>query len=266
MSITNSGKVGIGNCAPASTLCVIGNIRAICCHGQSYCSDARGSVSGYTRGSTGVGVYGSSCSFVGVLGESNSTCVAGGTGVAGYSANGVGVCGASCGAGGIGVKGVACNPGAIPIVACGSTAQTADLQQWRKRGSIASVVNKCGWLGVGTSKPQSTLQVNGGVSLGIKTETLTKCYTMKTNCFAILANPSVAGKNVTLPAAKNGGMVVFIKNISTNSVNVKASGSDNIEAKAKLSSTYPLSSQYASVTLIASGGSPGTWYVLSTGN
>jgi hypothetical protein len=47
-------------------------------------------------------------------------------------------------------------------------------------------------------------------------------------------------------------------------VNVKAAGSDSIEVSGTLASSYSLESQYNSVTLIAGGGSPGVWYVISS--
>ncbi len=131
-----------------------------------------------------------------------------------------------------------------------------------QKGKPSLVVNTGGHLGIGTTNPQTTLQVKGGFSLNLKTET--SCYSTGTSDFGILADPSVSGKAITLPLAKFAGMVVYIKNISPSfSVTLKASGTDHIEVGGSLLSTYSLGSKYHSVTLIAGGGSPGVWYILS---
>jgi hypothetical protein len=230
-------RIGVNNKSPTLALCVIGST--------------------FSNTSSGSGLHGStSCANGnGVLGCSPSS----GTGVRGLSTSGIGV---YAQAGSVGVEGVAGAPGAIPIVAKGNSEQTANLQQWEKGCTVKSVVNKCGWLGIGTASPQTALQVKGGMSLNLKTET--SCYPMTTSDFAILANPASAGKAITLPPAKNAGMVVYLKNISTaNSVTIKAAGTDQIEVSGTLSSTYSLPKNYASLTLIAGGGSPGVWYILS---
>ena len=218
------------------------------------------------------GVYGQSCCNFGVTGYSpKSTGVYGGSccsyAVWGYSGNSVGVYGLSCKAAGvlgascvIGVQGLANAPGAVPIVAKGASGQTADLQAWEKAcGAQLSVVNKCGWLGIGTSSPATTLQVNGGISAKIATPTGT--YKMSSSDFAVLANASSGAFTVTLPAASTKGMIVFVKKVdtTTNKVTVQVSGTDKIEGVA----SKILAKKYASLTLISDGNSPGNWYILS---
>jgi hypothetical protein len=138
MSVVNKcGWIGIGTCNPTSTLSVVGNMSAT----GSLCA----------QGIT---------SLKGIVGNCPT-----GEGVFGFSPSGAGVCGTSCGSGGIGVRGTACGPGAIPIVAKGCSSQTANLQQWEKGSTVLDVVNKCGFLGIGTSTPSTPLDVIGASPL-----------------------------------------------------------------------------------------------------
>jgi len=67
------------------------------------------------------------------------TCTAG-TGVLGTTTTGTGVQGTASGSSGVAVAGFVGDPGAIPIVAQGSSGQTANLQEWRgSSGSLSAV-------------------------------------------------------------------------------------------------------------------------------
>jgi hypothetical protein len=263
MSITQCGSVGIGTDNPSSTLCVAGPFKATSAkcaavNGVSCCSFG---VQGCSPHS--FGVYGTSCTSCGVVGLSTKaigvygqscTCV----GVMGYSFNSVGVRGCSCtigvlgGSSAIGVKGVANAPGAVPIVARGASGQTANLQAWEKAcGVKLSVVNKCGWLGIGRPCAPTTLAVKGSVSANIVSPS--GAYKMKSSDYAVLASA-----DVTLPAASTAaGMIVFIKNIGTTAITVSASGTNKIEGK----SSEILSKEYASLYLISDGVS--NWYMVA---
>jgi hypothetical protein len=119
------------------------------------------------------------------------------------------------------------------------------------------VVSTSGDVGIGTTKPKTSLQVNG--SLAVRVVSTSASYTMKATDYAVLASGS--GTAVTLPSAKTAaGMIVFIKNVNTTSiaVTVKAAGSDKIDGLSSL----PLNNAYSHVTLISDGVS--NWYVQSS--
>lgn len=117
-----------------------------------------------------------------------------------------------------------------------------------------------GRLGIGTTTPGTSLQVNGSVSAKIASPTDT--YIMGSTDFAVLANADSVAFTVTLPAANTApGMIVHVKKIdvSKNVVTVAAADKDKIEGKP----TESLSKQYKSLTLISDGNLPGNWYILS---
>lgn len=148
-------------------------------------------------GSGPIGVCGISC-WTGVKGVATGICILQGrfgTGVEGYSRYAIGVIGHSCSSnnchgigvfglspgigmeacgGIIGVRGIAGNPSAVPLVARGAYGQKASLQEWQKfcpTGVVAccvitlSVVNSCGWFGIGTCNPVNPLCVTGNVGV-----------------------------------------------------------------------------------------------------
>jgi hypothetical protein len=88
------------------------------------------------------------------------SCTAG-TGVLGTTTIGTGVQGTASAATGVAVGGFAGDPGAIPIVAQGSSSQTANLQEWRGSSGILSSVDKNGNFGIGTGAPQYLLHLVG---------------------------------------------------------------------------------------------------------
>ena len=176
------------------------------------------------------------------------------------------------------------------MIAQGATGQTANLQEWQKScGSVLSIVNKCGWIGVGTASPSTTLDVNGNIIsskltlnqtvLGattlrvdgsISTKVLSKstAYTMGVTDFAVLANASTGAFTVTLPQASTAtGMIVLIKKTdsSGNAVTVEGYGSGSNQDKIEGKTSIPLSTQYSSLLLFSNGSaSPnGVWFILS---
>ena len=288
MSITNGGYVGIGTCNPSSMLCVAGDISAADYVFAGANVSAGGSVSAGGDVFAGLDVF-----------AGRNVCAAGnvfaggtisaGNGILGCSGSGAAVFGSS--STGQGIMGRSSNPVVGKLKNNGTSGDRTALVQFEtgpcsslidwsagvsglcnackipdgsfyvgQKGSPKLVVNTSGEIGIGTAKPQTTLQVKGGMSLNIKC-TGTSCVTMKTSCFALFA--PTAGKIITLPPAKNGGMVVFIKNTSTGSVTVKGAGSGTTQDKIEGLTTYSLAAN-TGITLIANGKSaPGTWYFLS---
>jgi hypothetical protein len=124
-------------------------------------------VGGESPSPDGTGVWGhataTSGSSAGVGGRADSPD---GTGVWGgaYADGGVGVGGAAHGNGAIGVWAGAASgwPSAIPLVAHGTSGQTAPLQQWHRPDlGILAVVDAAGNLGVGTTAPARSVHLQG---------------------------------------------------------------------------------------------------------
>jgi hypothetical protein len=207
-------------------------------------------------------------------------------GVTGFSGGGIGVKGTS--QYGPGISGWSCNPTAGVLANGGKgNDKTSQLElvngcstpiSWHAgvvgsgnksrptRGqfffeescSTKLVINTCGRVGIGTISPNTTLQVNGGVSVGTKSES--SDYSMSSSDFVILAKAASKAVTITLPPASNTGQMVNIKKVdsSANSVTIQRHGTDTIEGAA----SKALNSQYAGLSLVAGG--DGVWYVVSS--
>jgi hypothetical protein len=223
-------------------------------HGLDFYTDYKKRMSITHAGNVGIGTCTPHATLC-VVG--NSFCS---MGVFGYSCNSVGVSGESClnvgvkGCGLIGVQGLARCASSIPIVAQGVSSQTAPLQQWKKGTAVKSVVNKCGWLGLGAASASTTLHVNG--SFSARQISVTSTYTMdpagEPPDFAVFGNASSKAFTVTLPAAASAdGRIVLIKKTDStaNAITVSAASGDSIEGK----TTRALTKQYDSLQLISNG-------------
>jgi hypothetical protein len=253
--------------------------------GSSFCSFGV-----YGCSPTNYGVYGNSLSKSGVYGFSSGTGVAG---ITGASNTGAGVYGCSpCGPGvqaKSNTKSAICAVTNSPTTGAfknsgGSSDKSAAVQIesgcsviWNAgvggtgdahgvtKGQFffghcgpKMVLATCGKVGIGTIAPNSTLQVNGGVSVGVVVLDTTP-FAMSSSDYALLVNAGVETIKVTLPPASNTGQMVVIKKIdsSKNAVTVNRHGTDTIEG----STSKSLPMQYDSLTLIAGGN--GIWYILS---
>ncbi len=289
MRLTNQGHLGIGTTTPSSSLCVTGSINASGSVSGASCSGdgVRGlsksgpGVAGFS--SSGPGLFGAVSGGpltgkfknfatsgdrtalaqfetgdttavdwnIGVAGACNPCSIADGQFFIGQPGKAKLVVNAS---GQVGI-GTITPTTALDVngtifgsnIGVGTTAPATPLQVVGT-ASASKIV-------VGTTSPQTTLQVKGGVSYAIATKKTN--YTMTTSDFAILGNASSKAITITLPSAKNAGMVVHIKKIdgSIHAVTVSGAGTDTIEGAA----TKALTAQYQSLTLLAGG--KGVWYI-----
>ena len=170
-STSGWGVFGYATATTGSTLGVYGRSDSTSGIGvQGYAPASSGTtygVYGQSDSTSGTGVYGlastGSGSTVGVYGRSGSTS---GTGVEGYasasSGTTKGVYGQSDSTSGTGVEGFAGNASAKPIVARGTSGQTANLQEWQNYyGTALSVVDASGKLGVGIAAPVRQVHLQG---------------------------------------------------------------------------------------------------------
>jgi hypothetical protein len=264
----STNKYGVYGCSPCS-IGIYGKGKTYGVQGCSTNSCGRhvGVVgnTGHGNGSAGVAGYaiGGCCRnqnvTAGVFGQSDAYFGQGVSGVAnpvGGCGGGVGVIGKSNGLCGIGVKGVAGTTCTIPIVASGASGQFANLQEWETGCATRSVVNKCGWFGVGSNYVPTTLTVGG--SLSARTVVATTNYEMGATDFAVLASGKI---KITLPPASTAtGMIIFVKNTSTDKVTIEPFGNSSESDSIEGATSKHLKKQYDSLQLISNGSNE--WFVL----
>lgn len=139
-----------------------------------------------------------------------------------------------------------------------SASQTANLTEWRNSaGTALSAMDESGNLGLLTSNPTSTLQING--SLATAVVSVNSNYTLTATNSLVLVTTGGNNRTITLPAASGcTGRIYTIKQIDsgTDKVTIDANGSEKIDGA--LTSTR-VNDQWKSVTVQSDGSN---WYII----
>jgi hypothetical protein len=125
-------------------------------------------------------------------------------------------------------------------------------------GTDHVTIQNDGNVGIGTTSPVSSLDING--SLGCKVTTITSTTTLNNTHNIVLCNSGAY--TVTLPAAaSNTGRIYYIKNIDTDgdNITVDGNGSETIDGSA----TYILDAYLQSIKIISDGSN---WHVIADTN
>lgn len=115
-------------------------------------------------------------------------------------------------------------------------------------------IDNTGNIGVGTTSPASTLDVQG--SMGLKVSTLTSATTLNNTHNVVLCN--TGPYTITLPAAaSNTGRTYYIKNIDTDGddITIDGNGSETIDG----ATTYVLQAYLRNVEIISDGSN---WFII----
>ncbi len=260
--VNKNGFFGINNSSPSKPLTVCGAVefsQTSAC-GTLIASNAGSgkAISASSSSCTSPAICGTNTHYIGIQGRGGTYGV--------YGSGLFGVYGTSFAQCAYGVQGVAGAPCTVPLIAIGALKQNYNITEFAKmvccsgtkKTDVLSVVNKCGWLGLGATSAPTTLHVGGSVSAKVA-NTGSSNYCMGASDYAVFACSPVT---VALPKAGTAkGMMVFVKNTSSGSVTVtvaKCSG-DCIEGN---TAPKTLTKQWDGLHLISNG--THRWVVLGS--
>jgi hypothetical protein len=111
----------------------------------------------------------------------------------------------------------------------GASSQTGDLTQWQSSGgTVLSVVNSAGNVGIGTASPNSTTHINGSFATAYVAKTATYTATAADYTIDCTANTFT----VTLPTAVGiTGRIYVIKNTGTGVITVDGNSTETIDGQ-----------------------------------
>ena len=118
-------------------------------------------------------------------------------------------------------------------------------------------------IGNGNNAPNSTLSVNGSVSMPIRTGALNTTYTLTDKDYTYLVNGTSSNSaDITLPtAAGREGRIYIIKNVGTsNDQDILTTGSETIDNAASISLAIGFISR---IIIVQSDGR--NWWIISGG-
>ena len=124
------------------------------------------------------------------------------------------------------------------------------------KGSERMIIDDAGLVGIGTSSPVSTLDLQG--SLGMKISSISSATTLDATYGIVQASDASGSFTITLPAAaSNSGRMYYIKktNSSSNTITIDGNGAETIDG----ATTLVLYVQYDAVRIVCNGSS---WYVV----
>lgn len=151
------------------------------------------------------------------------------------------------------------NAGYVPLKVSGFLSQTANLTQWLNSAkTVMSVVTANGSIGIGTSTPASTLDVNGSVSTRIQATTTTTTLSSE-NKSIYIPSWSVTTFTINLPTSIGiAGREYDITNAGTSTITIDPSGTEKIMGTTT-SSLYVELGEGESITIQATGSITPAW-------
>jgi hypothetical protein len=239
LSITDTGRVGIGTCTPSTPFDIVAATPLIGKLKSSALEGDRSALLQFANGDTSA-----VCWNIGVAGKCNSIEVPDGNFYVQHSAS---------------------STPAVSVNKCNNHVGIGVANPCRVLCVNGRIHTSCG-MGLGTQTINTTLAINGSVSM--KSRQVKVATTLTLSDYAVLASASSAAFTITLPGVSStagacNGMILFIKKIdsSTNAVTVSAASGDTIEGNTSII----LKKQYDSLQLVSNNSSGAhEWFILQS--